>query len=340
MKSRLCIARMSFLGIVLLSAVSISVAHEPTAQRFQQERAAALAQVLQKSETAPRPESRETSCRLTIELLVGEAPLPLAGLIRVTNLESGKALLFADEIHRDKNWHSVGPRAVLRVPPAKLNVEAVYGLETELATREVDLTDKQSHTLTIRLKPFYEAAARGLSAGNTHLHLMKLTHAQMDRYARTVPQGDALDLVFVSLLRRIPDERDYITNTLTEGDLGRLSQAGVLFGNGEEHRHNFGAGGEGFGHVMLLNILKRIEPVSIGPGIMKEGSDGIPLQRGIRTAREDGATVIWCYNTFGHEDIPNWIRGLLHAQKPLLRSSLPSPPQLRVDMVRDAAGAA
>jgi hypothetical protein len=50
------------------------------------------------------------------------------------------------------------------------------------------------------------------------------------------------------------------------------------------------------------------------PGIMKEGTDGIPLQRGIRTAREDGATVIWCHNTFGHEDIPNWVSGLLHAQ--------------------------
>ena len=129
-----------------------------------------------------------------------------------------------------------------------------------------------------------------------------------------MPQADGLDLVFVSLLRRIPDERDYITNTLTDGDLGRLSQGGVLFGNGEEHRHNFGPGGEGFGHVMLLNILKRIEPVSIGPGIMKEGTDGIPLQRGIRTAREDGATVIWCHNTFGHEDIPNWVAGLVHAQ--------------------------
>ena len=65
---------------------------------------------------------------------------------------------------------------------------------------------------------------------------------------------------------------------------------------------------------MLLNILKLIEPVSIGPGIMKEGTDGIPLQRGIRTARQDGATVIWCHNTFGHEDIPNWVTGLVHAQ--------------------------
>jgi hypothetical protein len=65
---------------------------------------------------------------------------------------------------------------------------------------------------------------------------------------------------------------------------------------------------------MLLNILRLIEPVSIGPGIMKKGTDGIPLQRGIRTARGDDATVVWCHNTFGHEDIPNWVAGLVHAQ--------------------------
>ena len=47
---------------------------------------------------------------------------------------------------------------------------------------------------------------------------------------------------------------------------------------------------------------------------MKEGTDGIPLQRGIRQARAGEGTVIWCHNTFGHEDLPNWIAGLLHAQ--------------------------
>src|SRR5262249_38675612 len=239
---------------------------------------------------------------------------PVAGLMRVTNLVTGKALAFSDEILRDRNWYALPAQATLVVPRARLRVEAFHGLETWLAAHEIDLSGKDNETLTISLKQFYSAEAQGLRAGNTHLHLMKLTHAEMDRYLRLVPQADGLDLVFVSLLRRIPDERDYISNTLTAGDLGRLSQAGVLFGNGEEHRHNFGPGGEGFGHVMLLNILKWIEPVSIGPGIMKDGTDGIPLQRGIRTARDDGATVIWCHNTFGHEDIPNWVSGLVHAQ--------------------------
>jgi hypothetical protein len=299
---------------VVLTAAAASSSHEPTVQRFQRERALALAQVAQSAEPAPRADAREPSCRLTIEMRLDDGLPPVAGLIRVTNLDSGKAISFADEILRDRNWYAIAPRPALNVPRAKLKVEALHGLESELATREIDLAGEESYTLSIRLKRFYDAAARGLRPGNTHLHLMKLTHAEMDRYLRIVPQADGLDLVFVSLLRRIPDERDYITNTLTDGDLGRLSQGGILFGNGEEHRHNFGPGGEGFGHVMLLNILKHIEPVSIGPGIMKEGTDGIPLQRGIRMAREDGATVIWCHNTFGHEDIPNWVTGLLHAQ--------------------------
>jgi len=300
--------------VVLLASARTGVGHDPTAQRFQRERAVALAQILQNSERAPLGDAGAASCRLTIELMLGPVPRPVAGLVRVTNLVSGKTISFSEEIHRDKNWYALAPRATLAVPRTRLKVEAFHGLETGLVTREVDLTGKDKESLSIPLKRFYSAAAQGLRAGNTHLHLMKLTHAEMDRYLRTVPLADGLDLLFVSLLRRIPDERDYITNTLTDGDFGRLSQGGLLFGNGQEHRHNFGPGGEGFGHVMLLDILKRIEPVSIGPGIMKEGTDGIPLQRGIRTARQDGATVIWCHNTFGHEDIPNWVTGLLHAQ--------------------------
>ena len=65
---------------------------------------------------------------------------------------------------------------------------------------------------------------------------------------------------------------------------------------------------------MLLNLEQLIHPVSLGPGIMGEGTDDIPIQRGIRQAHADQATVIWCHNTFGFEDIPNWMAGLVHAQ--------------------------
>jgi hypothetical protein len=86
-----------------------------------------------------------------------------------------------------------------------------------------------------------------------------------------------------------------------------------MFGHGEEHRHNFGSGSEGYGHVMFLNIKELIRPVSIGPGIMGEGMDWPPLRRGIDKVRRDGATTIWCHNAFGFEEVPDWIAGVLDA---------------------------
>ena len=295
----------------LLAVAAGLLAHDHTAHLFVKAQAAQQAVQKQQAEPAPAADDKNAvQVTLTLEL----DKRSVGGLVRITNLASGKPLSFRDEIHRAEQWYTLPAGATLSVPRARLKVEAFHGLETELFATEVDPGERKTVEVKCPLVRFYSARERGLVAGNTHLHLMKLTHAEMDRYLRLTPAGDGLDLVFVSLLRRIPDERDYITNTLTEGDFGRLSQGAVKFGNGQEHRHNFGTGGEGFGHVMLLNILKRIEPVSIGPGIMREGTDGIPLQRGIKTAREDGATVIWCHNTFGHEDIPNWIGGLLHAQ--------------------------
>ena len=209
-------------------------------------------------------------------------------------------------------------RATVTVPQTKLKLEALHGLDTETLEHDVDLTGLEKADVKLPLQRFYSAAAKGLRSGNTHLHLMGLTHAEADRYLQVVPMADGLDLLYVSYLRRLPDElpaeQNYISNRFTTEDLKRLSQDGVLFGNGEEHRHNFGRGGEGYGHVMFLDIRKLIRPVSIGPGIMRRGTDGIPLQRGIQSARGDGAAVIWCHNDLGFEDVPNWMAGLLDAQ--------------------------
>ena len=216
------------------------------------------------------------------------------------------------------NWYALPARATVSVPRSKLRIEGLHGLETERAARELDLTRLPRATARLSLKRFYDTGANGLRSGNTHLHLMKLTHAEAIRYLEVVPRTDDLDLLFVSHLRRIPGEQDYVTNAIVEnslagGELQQMSRGHSLFGLGEEHRHNFKVG-EGYGHVMLLDIIKLIRPVSIGPAIMNQGTDGIPLQRGILEARDDGATVIWCHNAYGYEDIPNWVAGLLHAQ--------------------------
>ena len=258
-------------------------------------------------------------CRVTIRVLEFGGDEPVAANIRVLDAESGKAIPLRDEIHRANNWYAVDAGAVISLPQRKLILQAIRGPETEQTTKPIVLTGKNEATVDLTMRRFYDAKFRGLKSANTHLHLMNLTHEEALRYLRVVPQCDDLDLVFLSHLRRIPDERTYISNRIVEesfagGSLKRLSQQGALYSNGEEHRHNFGRGGEGYGHVMLLDIQKLIRPVSIGPGIMREGTDGIPMQRGILEARKDGATVVWCHNTFGHEDLPNWLAGLIHAQ--------------------------
>ena len=290
--------------------------HDHTRRAAQRARAATLAKAQAFALIATNRQPGDT-CELTIDLVDAETREPLSGLVRLTDKASGKALQLSGEIHRAANWFSLESHTRMPVPRTRVQIEAVRGLRTELATVEIDLSNKSQANTTIRLKRFYRSA--GIYSGNTHLHLMELTHAEADRYLRVVPRSDNLDLVFLSHLRRIPDERNYIFNSIVEnsfagGDLQRLSQHGTLLANGEEHRHDFGQGVQGYGHVMLLNLLKLIRPVSIGPQIMRSGTDWPPLQRGIRAARADGATIIWCHNTYGLEAVPNWLAGLVHAQ--------------------------
>ncbi len=259
------------------------------------------------------------SCKLTIQLIESDTEQSVAGLVRVTDLTTEKHIVLKELIKRELNWFAMPADSTIHVPRGRIRIEAMHGIETELKSTEIDLTGKTAAEVKIKLNRFIRTSKLGLRTGNTHVHLMKLTHAEAIRYLQIVPAADDVDLIFLSHLRRIPDERHYISNGIVEnslagGELARLSQGRVLYRPGQEHRNNFGRGGEGYGHVMFLDIVKLIRPVSIGPGIMREGTDGIPIQRGIREAKSDGATVVWCHNTFGLEDLPNWMAGTLDAQ--------------------------
>ena len=278
----------------------------------------AQAAAAERSEDAKQVADQAGACSLTLTL-IDDQEQAVPGLIRITDLTTGKELRLSGPIARGENWHSVPASGTIRLPRVRLRIEALRGLDTERASTEIDLRGKEVAEQRIALVSFYDARARGLFAGNTHLHLMNMTHAEADQYLRLVPRSDNLDLVFLSYLRRVPDDRAYISNEIvknsfTGGDLRRLSESGVLFGNGEEHRHNFGRYGEGYGHVMFLNLKQLIEPASLGPGIMAEGNDGTPMRRGIMQARQQGATILWCHNRFGLEAVPNWLAGLIHAQ--------------------------
>ncbi len=302
------------LALPFIALITTTAAHDETRLSAEQRRVEIERRALAQADPTVEKLKDEDAATLKLKLIDSADDSPIPALVRITNVDDGKAIRLPNEIHRAANWFSLDAETNLRLPRRTLRIEAIHGLETERAERVVDLSDGSTTTVTLRLERFTDAKYLGLRAGNTHLHLRGLSIAEMDRYLRLVPQTDGLELVFVSYLRRAIEERDYTSNVLTTADLARLSTPNVQFGNGEEHRHNFGAGGQGYGHVMFLNIQKLIQPVSIGPGIMKEGTDGRPLKEGIEAARADGATVIWCHNRFGLEDVPNWLAERLQAQ--------------------------
>jgi hypothetical protein len=258
-------------------------------------------------------------CQLTINLVDDFSQESVAGLVRVTHLDSGQAIEVPGYFRRARQWYAVPGKVTVRVPRARLRIEAIQGLETELAVSEVDTTSRTAAAVQLPMRKFYETRFREWYAGNTHLHLMRMSRADAERYLQVVPRADNLDLVFLSCVRRVLDEQDHGSNQIVQESfssdiLTRLSEGGTLIARGQEHRHNFGRGGQGYGHALMLNLRQPIQPVSRGPGLMAEGTDGQPLQRGLTAAREQGATVIWAHSDFGHEDIPSWINGLVDAQ--------------------------
>ncbi|MGB0579735.1 MAG: CehA/McbA family metallohydrolase [Limisphaerales bacterium] len=248
----------------------------------------------------------------------GEAPRP--GCIRVRRPGS-KWLVLNPLLNRcaglrssarELGWHVLTGHDELVLPLGLLEYEAFADINSELLRGEID-SSKQNQ---LRLAPtnLFDPADTSQVAGNTHVHLRKMTRPEVNRYLTEIPRADGLKVVFVSYLERALASKTYITNQYSKEDLSALTQKGLTFGDGEEYRHNFGGGGEGYGHVMLLNLAKRILPASVGPGITLEGNDKTPLHPGIRLAKEGGSTVIWCHNTFGYEDIPNFLNGNVHAQ--------------------------
>ena len=218
------------------------------------------------------------------------------------------------EKHPARQWYCHDGLSEIKGVFGDLKVEAFAGPEYAMGTVTVQIRVGQRVRRKIELKRIAHPAKQGWRSGNTHLHLMNLTRAQADHYLRTVPRSDGLELVFVSNLRRAKAEAGYITNEHRPADLKKLSSPDLQFAWGQEHRHNYGPGGQGYGHVMLLNIEKLVRPVSIGSGIMLKGTDAPALQLGLKAAHGQGGTVVWCHNSFGLEDIPNWFSGTVDAQ--------------------------
>jgi hypothetical protein len=271
-----------------------------------------------------RPAQREVDAvKVRVRLIDSETGKAVPGIVRVFRTGEDKPHSLPGLYDRLRGLKTTATLAGWSVVPAaggettlprgKLRVEAVSGLETVLAVEEHDLSVNPPAELAVKIRPLFRPEQSHLVAGNTHLHLMNLTEADSDEYLKQIPAADRLRVQFVSYLERIKEDVNYVTNRHPIGELKQFAATGVLFNNGEEHRHNFGAYGEGYGHVMFLNITRLVKPVSLGSGITGGGTDDVPLRPGIENARKQGGTVIWCHNTSGYEGVPNTLAGRVDA---------------------------
>jgi hypothetical protein len=270
---------------------------------------------------APWQAGSGNACRVRISLVDATTGQPVAGVIRVIAadgqvvplegmLPRGQGLGDGSPINQ---WYVLTQEQTVQLPQQKLRLEAFAGLKSELEKVDLDLAGRAEVSVKMPVRFFSEVAQKTWYGGNTHLHLRNLTAQQADRYLTDVPAADDLDVLFISYLERPAEDRTYTTNRYPIGDFARAWRTGAVLNNGEEHRHNFDGYGEGFGHVLLLNIKKLIGPVSIGPGITGSGNDGMPLRPGIDEAHRQGGTAIWAHNGWGFEDVPNLTTARLDA---------------------------
>jgi hypothetical protein len=268
-----------------------------------------------------KPES--DTVKLRLRLIDAATEKDIGGMVRIFPQGKDRPLVLAGLFDRLRGlkptrdvqgWYVVPTRgAETTLPRGQIRIEAVSGLESAPGRVEIDLSKNAPKEIVVKLPFLFRPEKENLAAGNTHPHLRGSRLKDADDYLRTIPAADGLKVLFISYLERKDDDRTYITNRYPIGEPRTLAGTGVLFNNGEEHRHNFTAFGQGYGHVMFLDIKKLVRPVSLGPGITGAGDDDRPLQIGLDEARRQGGTVLWCHNTSGHEGIPSVLAGRFDA---------------------------
>jgi hypothetical protein len=132
----------------------------------------------------------------------------------------------------------------------------------------------------------------GWYAGNTHVHYNERETRPVDRL-RMDPRVHDLPVLIVSHARR--GELAYATNQFP---IGRhdLSTHDHVIDVGEETRHNIETQVMGYGHIMLVNLKKLVEPLSRGLLVDESNPDYPPLVDACDAARAQGGVVIWCHN--------------------------------------------
>src|SRR5262249_8560082 len=109
----------------------------------------------------------------------------IGGIVRVVQKDGGPAVELPGLYPRLRGlkvpdsvdgWQGVpAGGAATPLPRGAFKLDALSGLEPAVTKIDVDLRKAPPDEIVIKLEPVFRPEQHGLAAGNTHLHLMKLT---------------------------------------------------------------------------------------------------------------------------------------------------------------------
>src|SRR3954468_19408234 len=125
------------------------------------------------------PKADET-VKLRVRLVDADTGKDISGIVRAFRVGEDKPLPLPGLYDRLKGlkrepaasgWCVVPTSGgATELPRAKVRLEAVSGLETALATEEIDLGKNPPEEVVLKLRTIIQPEASELVAGNTHLH--------------------------------------------------------------------------------------------------------------------------------------------------------------------------
>ena len=197
----------------------------------------------------------------------------------------------------------------MTLPPGKMTLEAVKGLEYRPARQEVEIRAGQVSRVSLVLSPMVDMAARGWYSGSTHVHMnyggnLRNTLQNLMFLARAEDQDVVCELI-ANKDNRILDWDAFVPNSIEHPV--SVSDPDRVVIVGEEYRPPF------HGHVSLLGLRDHlISPFTTGyegTGIESLYPSNTDM---FRKARAQGALVGYVHAYSGETDPLE--RGLTHAR--------------------------
>ena len=184
------------------------------------------------------------------------------------------------------------------LPCGQVDILVERGTEYRPLGVQVDAASSGHREVDLPLERWTDLGSLGWHSGNTHIHYNQ-NETRPDERLHLDPRVEDLRVTVISILER--ENLQYASNKYPVGALDEFSSPHHHVECGEESRHNKKPWEIGYGHIMLINMKERVEPLSRGVLVSPEAPDYPPLCYACDDAHTQGALVLWCHNGNGME---------------------------------------